>query len=514
MIRWTSCAVAAAAVLVGVTALPAQRRGHHGTLNGWRALVRSACSADQKYGDAADKFGRALPEGTGAATEAQLFALAEAMRESAAADGVMLEDPSVPAGIIFLGQFIDHDVTFDVLSQLGEATDLAAIENFRTPRLDLDSCYRDGPEASPYLYDDHRQGHFLVGSAENPLDLPRNAQGRALIGDPRNDENGIISQLHLLFLRFHNAVMAEVERGRVTRGRRAQESDFDYARRLVRWHYQWIVREEFLPTVVSGEVLRAAEAMIAAHDAYCARPLLPVEFSAAAYRFGHSQVRSTYHLAPGRPAVDLFRPPAEALASFAPVPATDAVDFDFFFAVAESAPQAAQRIDAHIADEVYELPFASHRSPRDRSLPFRNLLRGAKTFNLASGEQAAQFFGVPALSRHAAVNDAELDHTPLWFYCLQEAEANGGKLGPVGGRIVAMAILRMLREDPESYPVRWGGAAAGAPEGGEPVDGDATGRATGSKRPASDRPAWRPFLGRAEGEFTMGDLVQYVRRSR
>jgi hypothetical protein len=129
------------------------------------------------------------------------------------------DNPSIPAGFTYLGQFIDHDITFDPNSSLQRMNDPEALENFRTPRFDLDSLYGRGPADDPFLYDqDAPEAIKLLtgrmteddGSDVDEVDLPRNRQGRALIGDPRNDENTFIAQLHLLFIFFHNACVDHV----------------------------------------------------------------------------------------------------------------------------------------------------------------------------------------------------------------------------------------------------------------------------------------------------------------
>lgn len=455
--------------------------------------------------------------------ESVLVQVAEAMRESRApvdGDGhptVPLASDSVAAGFIFLGQFVDHDLTFDVLSQLGEEADPSRIANFRTPRLDLDSVYLAGPNASPFLYEHGRFGFLRTGNAQNPDDLPRNEEGVALIGDPRNDENGIVSQLHLAFLRFHNAVLSDVARGRIHEGRRAGENDFEFARRLVRWHYQWLIRHEFLPAVVDAAVLAEAEqALQSPHANVCnGAPIMLVEFAVAAYRFGHSQVRGRYRIAPGRDGVDLFAPPADALTSFAPLPMANRVDLSLFFAVDGSRPQMAQRIDTFLTDEVFELPF--ERDAKLQSLAFRNLHRGTNTFRLPTGEQvlAALDSTATPLPPHPAIDAAGLSgKTPLWFYCLQEAEQNGGKLGKVGGTIVAVTILRILYTDPTSYLYRPLPVEAA---GQGPVR--ATPGAAQRSVPAAVATDWRPVLGRpgpgvAAPGFTIADLLRCAEAGR
>jgi hypothetical protein len=174
-------------------------------------------------------------------------------------------NPALTAGFTFLGQFLDHDMTFDPTSSLARRQDPESIRNFRIPALDLDSVYGGGPIASPHLYDSEAEGRtkFLIeeipGSAEVTVDgrphfdLPRNSQQTALLGDPRNDENLVISQLHLALLRFHNHVVDDLASGpdnALTPGERFAE-----AQRIVRWHYQWLIIHEFLPGTVGQDVV-------------------------------------------------------------------------------------------------------------------------------------------------------------------------------------------------------------------------------------------------------------------
>jgi hypothetical protein len=156
------------------------------------------------------------------------------------------DNPNMTAGFTFLGQFLDHDMTFDSTSSLERQTDPESIENFRTPFLELDNVYGSGRAASPYLYDKTTGGiKFLIeklGGEGSKDDLPRNSQNIALIGDPRNDENTIISQMQLAFLKFHNHVVDYV----IDSGIKDPNDAFTEAQELVRWHYQWIIVHEFL----------------------------------------------------------------------------------------------------------------------------------------------------------------------------------------------------------------------------------------------------------------------------
>ena len=136
---------------------------------------------------------------------------------------------TILSGYTYLGQFIDHDITFDPTSNIQRRNDPLALLNFRTPRFDLDSVYGGGRADQPFLYDwsggkDAGVRLLLDRDGDGTFateDLPRNRQGRALIGDARNDENAIVAQLHLLFIRFHNKIVGLVRRdhpdGRRTR---------------------------------------------------------------------------------------------------------------------------------------------------------------------------------------------------------------------------------------------------------------------------------------------------------
>lgn len=212
-------------------------------------------------------------------------------------------NPALTAGMTFLGQFLDHDMTFDPTSSLERQSDPESIQNFRNPLLELDNLYGSGPGASPHLYDQvaSKGIKFLVekipGAAAFSaggfvrFDLPRNSQKTAIIGDPRNDENLIISQLHMSMLKFHNAVVDHVKAD--LRLSDAGEV-FAEAQRLVRWHYQWIIVHEFLEKTVGKTMVDDILTNGRKFYKWRNQPFIPVEFSGAAYRFGHSQVRPSY----------------------------------------------------------------------------------------------------------------------------------------------------------------------------------------------------------------------------
>src|SRR5215472_14090198 len=150
-------------------------------------------------------------------------------------DDASSDNKRIPAGFPIFGQFIAHDITRDP-SLLHHHASVKELRNFRTPRLDLEAVYGAGPLANPFFYDLHDPDKFLIGlnDAGEPGDLPRNAQGQALIADSRNDVHLLIAQLHLAFLKLHNRIVDRLHAEDV-RG----EAALDEARRVATWHYQW-----------------------------------------------------------------------------------------------------------------------------------------------------------------------------------------------------------------------------------------------------------------------------------
>jgi len=369
------------------------------------------------------------------------------------------ENPDLPAGYTYLGQFVDHDITFDPVSSLERANDPDALVSFRTPRFDLDSLYGTGPADSPWLYDQEDPVKLLIGRntgrQREPEDLPRNQQGRALIGDPRNDVHVIISQLTLAFLRFHNAVVDHLRQQFVP-----EAELFDEAQRLARWHYQWMVIEEYLRPLVGSEILDRVLVTDAATGArhtqlsffrWKQQPFMPVEFSVAAFRFGHSQVRATYQLNATLDPLHIFLPtfdpaPLQHLGGFRPLPRGWKIDWGFFFVVDGSSPQLSRRIDTKVTGPMAQLPPMLDRARRPLAL--LDLLRG-KALGLPSGEAVARAMGT-------GVPDAELGlvaPTPLWYYLLREAEVvnEGRRLGPTAATIVAEVFVGLLEGDSASF---------------------------------------------------------------
>ncbi|MEM9434026.1 MAG: peroxidase family protein [Pseudomonadota bacterium] len=383
-----------------------------------------------------------------------------------------LENGPADAGMTFLGQFVDHDITLDAKSAIGTKIDPRSIRNIRTPNLDLDCVYGDGPEASPYMYSPDHEGFMLFGRKKSPLDLARNCKGRALIGDPRNDENIIVSQIQGAFICLHNILMSHVEEGDEMAkdvhdcAQMGIRSDvwkdvvppklmgFEQVRRFTRLHYQWIVLNELLPAFVDQSVIDATLAHDPFHDL---GPIMPAEFSGAAYRFGHATVQPSYKLKKDQEPVDLFK-----MLGFQPRGTDSDLEFRMFFDVAGTKAQRARPIGMQMARTLHVLPdnivgaglqWGEHAIPVEQAkkLALRNILRDRTALKLPSGQQVAAKLGIAALPAPDILKQNHIDKTPLWVYCLQEAETKGkGKLTGAGGAIVASVIIRLLKLDRES----------------------------------------------------------------
>jgi hypothetical protein len=404
-------------------------------------------------------------------------------------------DSIIPAGYTYFGQFVDHDITFDTTSAIDALQDANTITNMRTPALDLDSVYGRGPALDPYLYRFPPAGvsptavKMQLGRNRNlgtggPLDatsvpatptnfdVPRVLSGTdttvitpestftAVIGDPRNDENVIVSQLHHAMLKFHNQVVELL----VTA---AFPGDiFTEAKRIVTHHYQWCVVHDFLPRICGAVAVNNA---IASVSAIVGSPFrMPVEFSVAAYRFGHSMIRNGYILNSSLPpAISTLKGVFDFIRSpLLPLFSNWAVDFNMLFNTSHPVGASfnnARKIDSVLAAGLEAIPGGSGIMA---VLAARNLRRGL-AMGLPSGQAAATALGITPLTAaqiktglpaaEIAVLDSNggilLVKTPLWYYVLREAMVvnNGDALGPLGARIVAETFVRMLKRDSDSF---------------------------------------------------------------
>jgi hypothetical protein len=434
----------------------------------------------------------------------------------------------LPAGYTYFGQFVDHDITFDPVSSLTRQNDPDALVDFRTPKFDLDNLYGRGPQDQPYLYLDDGV-KLLEGQEIGPdgqHDLPRAANNRAIIGDPRNDENKIISQLQATMIRLHNRTVDWVSKNEPQFA--TPDDVLKRSQQLVRWHYQWVVVHDFLRRIVGddpfepnkgvvADILEVKPHVTSAGKASVVRPRLlfyhfeskpfmPVEFSVAAYRYGHSVIRPSYHInqfllqqhqqpqqVPGLPpGVTASRIPifthttglTDSLNGFNVIVPQWGVDWNFFLPITETPnlPQPSYKLDTQIAHPLGALPdkvagaetlVPGFSDSVAQALPIRNLIRGLR-LGLPGGEDVARAMGIKpdsqiaitpdtlksALEEDFGITQAQVDaaatdlkgRTPLWYYILKEAELlESAHLGAVGGRIVAETLIGLLAGDPLSF---------------------------------------------------------------
>jgi hypothetical protein len=350
------------------------------------------------------------------------------------------------AGWPIFGQFVAHDITAD-RSILRSHANTAELHNAHSPQLNLECLYGDGPTGHPFLYQRDDPAKFLLGL--DGEDVQRNGEGIAVIGDPRNDSHMLMSQLHLAMLKAHNAFVDEARLTGV-----ASDRVFDDTARQFRWHYQWLVLYEFLPTLVGqtlvDQVLREGPQWFRpAHGGF-----IPLEFADAAYRYGHSQIRHRYQLNLQTDPVPLF----PDLLGFRAVPRERTVDWTLFFDAPGARPaQRSKKIDGKLVRALIELPVAvtGECEIEDyHSLAVRDLQRG-QGVGLPSGEAVARRIGITPLTAEQVgiASTGWQGETPLWYYILREADActGGHRLGPVGGRIATEVLVGLIDADATSF---------------------------------------------------------------
>jgi hypothetical protein len=486
--------------------MPSTRaHGNHGGVRGAEFAPRSL-SLEGRFGRL---FRQLAPAEFLPSTLLTLGELMTAGKEDAPTPETQVDDEEnqgINAGYTYLGQFIDHDLTFDPASSLQKQDDPDALVDFRTPRFDLDNIYGRGPADQPYLYEDdgrHLQlGRPLTGNLldANSRDVPRHSsqsqtggRARALIGDPRNDENVIVSQLQATMLRFHNKIADE-----------HPDKSFAEIQRLVRWHYQWVVLHDFLPTIAGPEMVNA---VLPRPDQPQLRfyhskkePFIPVEFSVAAYRFGHSMVRPIYRLntttqgtkptpgpkddaANGRQEIFHKIDDFNSLNGFREFPSTWAIQWNLFFDLGDNRKnigverlQKAYKIDTSLVNPLGDLP-ESVSSGGPHALAQLNLIRGLR-MGLPSGQDVARTMGIQPLTDDQlkvgkategespsnqrlidipAIGKQFVGKAPLWYYVLAEAQQQFKKddtpihLGEVGGRIVVETLVGLMVGDAHSF---------------------------------------------------------------
>lgn len=457
----------------------------------------------------------------GDATVEALNNLAEALTENTDTPD---RNSNIPPVYTYWGQFIDHDITAtkseldaDILnaSFVPQDPDVVTqkISNKRRAILDLDSVYGDGPTGeAAHFYDGPRLKlgqNTNIGGVPRPelgldRDLPREAggenAGKAIIGDSRNDENTIIAQFHTAFLKFHNAVVNRLgSRGTLP------DNAFEHAREITRCTYQWLVVNDYLKTVtLPGTVDKMLYCGHKYYDPPADNVFMPIEFSVAAFRFGHSMVRTQYNFNQNFENADfssLFTfTGGGGLGGNPTLPSNWIIEWQRFIDKGSSdVDRFARKIDTRMAKFLAELVNDERGLENELQmkgmsitelqrkiivhLSRRNLLRGY-LMSVPFGQSVADKMGVPKLTPEQIlwnnpdrVNDALRaggfdTKTPLWYYILKEAEVqtNGQTLGEVGSRIIASTIIGLLRKDPMSYMnLNWNPSLGVTKENAEPI---------------------------------------------
>jgi hypothetical protein len=353
------------------------------------------------------------------------------------------EDPTGRSGDTYFGQFVDHDFTKDpITSAQLDTVDPESVLNGRTPQFDLDSVYGGGPDENPELYD--ISGRFILSA--DGRDHQRRADGSAVLVEGRNDENRIVGQIHVAVERFHNALIG-------------QGKTFDQARAETVLHYQWVLLNDFLPRIADPAIL-AEEIANKPNPGGPNGIDVPLEVTAAAYRWGHSAVRRAYRLAAPNNLTSVqtqvFRADGgQDLRGGSPLPANLVINWPNFVQVdGQPGPvNIPRRIDPLVSSGLFILSPAETGDDGPIELPARNLIRG-DAYDLPSGQAVAAALGLPVYS------NAELGLTdprwgteaPLWAYVLGEAKltSNGEQLGPVGSTLVARTFVMLLTKDNDS----------------------------------------------------------------
>lgn len=478
-------------------------------------IVPHAHAAKTPFGhlfpDLANTDAALLPQSS--VTLDNLARLGDAMRETPQTSGSFSRIPSV---YTYFGQFLDHDITFtEVPKTPRDLTDSCMlgdsllapwpvdfikknVKNKRAGILELDSIY-GGVEAPPTDEGDPRllklgtvtrAGDGLPGRDEFN-DVPRgNAKGDpakdrvAEIGDPRNDQSVLISQLHVAFLRAHNKIV------------RRENCSFDDAREMLRQHYHWIIIHDFLKQITAEGTVEAVLSNPNPLYNPGAGDFLPLEFTVAAFRFGHSMIRSFYYLNSNYPSRDLaLLFTLKALGAHPTLPEDTVIDWRAFLGGGFPQANTARLLDTRLIDPLRAvLDEAERPVPCETRLAVLDLKRGYM-MRIPTGQAVAQrlctHVMTPAEIEEAVADEGQirvlcesgfLERTPLWYYILAEAASKkvgggGHRLGPVGSRLVAEVLVGLVRRSKSSIL-------------------------------SKTEPPWTPKLGEVEGRFDLADLLR------
>lgn len=503
------------------------------------------------------KFGYMFPEAPaadhGPTATAELDSLADAMIDQGAGPS----DSPMPAFFTYIGQFIDHDITAGTDRETAfSSVDVAdvtprdrsdveqMVANLRTGSPDLDSVYGDAvlqgdlanklraslrypadtaklmlgrrfdDGAGPDQPKDKAADLLRLNWAlfrPNPLLSPADLQGlppdlhdlffnpdgsiqgsRALIGDARNDENLAVAQVHMAMIRFHNELTEVAPKFSGSTANKAEQR-YNWAMQQLRWHHQWLLVNEYLPTICEPTTyshVRQQNAPIyrdflhsqKTKGAFHGKLPLPLEFSVAAFRFGHSMVRGGYdwNVAGRLSTLNLFEltgnpglptggvaTPSALNATRNRLPKSKVADMERLLNIGQTAPvRNARGIDTRLVGILNDMP---NQPPGFHNvlkrLAKRNLRRGHR-LSLPTAQNCIAALGAKGVMiqplsadelRLGTIGDKVTDwlvqQTPLWFYVLKEAEVrHGGKhLGELGSRIVAETLLGLVVQGADTY---------------------------------------------------------------
>lgn len=405
----------------------------------------------------------------------------------------------LPSGYVYLGQLIAHDV-----SRLAHVPCGPGMQQVPAPQhtaaLDLNGVYGSGMD-DPRIALDPNTSKMLLGDAMDGvdriagLDLPRNADHTPRIADERNDENLLVAQLHLQFLKLHNFFVDAIDADMPGLGR---SELFQQARQELILHYQHVVLYDFLDSVLDSRVWEHCIANGAHTDplwnpANTQQQTVPIEFAAAAFRFGHSMVRCDYALNESLSVnfETLFNMTGRGrFGGASGLPKSHVVDWRLFFRDARSAPRHSLRTLplnlAQCIDPVVRVQLPPNSSQGQREfLSAKNLFTGNRSqlpdaqtlvrHIQAVHPQLTNMLGIRCLQVHElnpqiGITDAAGDirmtrlldevggshnlhtSTPLWYYLLAEAKAvhGGHRLGPLSSLIIADVILGLIRRSSPS----------------------------------------------------------------
>jgi hypothetical protein len=438
----------------------------------WSAAECIPSKFDYIFPELASDPQQLLPEDF--TTIQNLLALGTTMKE-AGTDPQL--DSAIPSAYTYFGQFVDHDLSLEVVTKRMPLDDPSVtplcfprrINNSRRPILDLEPIYAnycDGVNCYSIPRDPTNSGRIAIGrTSQSDPPVPGKSENNDLvregfifkssrdraakIGDSRNDQNLMISQMHVAFLRAHNRIVDE-------------GCSFEEASKILRQHYQHIILNDYLPRIVDPDTLKCARANYQKiyHPAH-GDTFMPFEFSVAAFRFGHSMIRRSYFYNVNFDTSDLERLlTPNALGNYFTLPASWIIQWENFV---DGGTNRARRIDTHLVAPLFALPNPNAPGANALNLAQSDLLRGY-LLRLPTGQAVANRLGLPVMSANeieAAVTDiqqADLlrasgfsSRTPLWFYILAEAAHHGKDfLGPVGGTIVASVLTGLVAHSPDS----------------------------------------------------------------